>query len=202
MRAKREYKKSEASRDQVIEAAIRELSKRGYGGTSVSDIAAAARMSKGVVHYHFASKDDLIIHVLQRCCARMSERVRAAWAVSGTPLEKIRSALHEMWHARTDGSPEIRVLTDLMAQGVHDAKLRKPLAAAFAAMRAELTREVDESLSAIGLTSRLPPTVIPRLVTATLDGLALHHLFDPPSKEEEEQTFRAIEAMAMALFQL
>lgn len=202
MRAKREYKKSEASREQVIEAAIVQLAKRGYAHTSVSEIAAAAKMSKGVVHYHFANKDDLLLHVLQRCCARISARVRGAWTTPGTPIEKIRGALRQMWLARTDGSPEIRVLTDLMAQGVHDPKLRKPLALAFQAMRDEIAQEFVTSFGVLGLKPRVPIRAVPRLVTATLDGLALHHLFDPPSAEEEEEMFQALEIMATALFQL
>src|SRR5438105_2365671 len=96
MRTKTEYKKSEASRQQVIDAAIKTIAKRGISNTSVSDIASSAGMSKGVVHYHFKSKDDLLGRVLEQCSARMSERVRRAWETPSAPVEKIRNALKEM----------------------------------------------------------------------------------------------------------
>ena len=202
MRAKVEYKKSEGSRKQVVDAAIKTFAKNGFADTSVSDIAASAKMSKGVVHYHFENKDDLIAHVLEECCSRISHRGHAAWEIPGTPTEKIRRALREMWAARTDGSPETRVLTELMAQGIHDAKIRKPLSAMFHATHEALITEFVEAFASIGLKPKIAPHVIPRLVMATLDGLGMHHFFDPPTPDEEKEIFRALELIAFALFEL
>lgn len=201
-RPKVEYKKSETSKRQVLDAAIKAFARHGFADTSVSDIAAAAGMSKGVVHYHFDSKGDLIANVLEECCARMSVRARDAWALPGSPTDKIRRALREMWAARTDGSPETRVLTELMAQGVHDAKTRKSLSIRFHATREELVREFVGAFTSIGLRPKVPAHVIPRLVTATLDGLGLHQLFDPLSADEEKDVMRALEVLAFALFEL
>jgi AcrR family transcriptional regulator len=196
------YKKSDVSKKQVVEAAIKTLAKQGFANTSVQDIAAIAGMSKGVVHYHFDSKDDLIAHVLKRCADTMSERVRAAWEEPGTAPDKIRRALREMWSTRTDGSPEMRVLADLMAQAVHDPKLKKPLAAMFQLAREELVAEMVQAFKDIGLKPRLPPHVIPRLMMATLDGLGLHHIFDPPTEHEEKELARALEVLAFSMFEL
>jgi AcrR family transcriptional regulator len=202
MRAKNEYKKSETSRTQVVDAAIRTLAKRGFGHTSVSDIADAAGMSKGVVHYHFKSKDDLIGRVLAECNARMSARVRAAWDEPGSATDRIRRVLRVMWTSRTDGSPEMRALSDLMAAGVHDPNLRKALAAMFHASRQELVDELVASFTSIGLRPKVPAHVIPRLLIATLDGLGLHHMFDPPDEADEREIFRALEVIAFSLFEL
>lgn len=202
MRAKSEYKKSEASRQHVIDAAIKTIAKRGVVNTSVSDIADAAGMSKGVVHYHFKSKDDLLARVLQQCSTRMSERVRHAWDQPVSPIEKIRGALREMLATRTDGSPEVKVLADLMGHSVHDAKLRKPMSAVFHDMRCEMVDEFVKSFTAIGLKPKVPPHIIPKLMMATLDGVGLHHLFDPPSEEEDREILRALEVVAFSLFEM
>ncbi len=202
MRVKTEYKKSEASRQQVIDAAIKTIAKRGIVNTSVSDIASTAGMSKGVVHYHFKSKDDLLARVLEQCSARMSERVRRAWDQPIAPVEKIRGALREMLATRTDGSPEVRVLADLMAHSVHDAKLRKPMSTAFHAMRCEMVDEFVKSFTEIGLKPKVPAHIIPKLMMATLDGVGLHHLFDTPSEEDDREILRALEVVAFSLFEL
>jgi AcrR family transcriptional regulator len=202
MTAKSEYKKSEASRQQVIDAAIKTIAKRGIANTSVSDIASSAGMSKGVVHYHFKSKDDLLSRVLEQCSTRMSERVRRAWEAPAAPVEKIRNALKEMLATRTDGSPEVRVLADLMAHAVHDPKLRKPMNVAFHAMRCELVDEFVTSFTAIGLKPKVPPHIIPKLVMATLDGVGLHHLFDTPDENEDKEVLKALEVVAFSLFEL
>lgn len=201
-RAKATYAKGDASRQQVIDAAVRQLAKRGYSNTSVSDIATAAGMSKGVVHYHFDSKDDLFEHVVAQCSRGMSDRVRGAWENEGTPIERIRAVLREMWAARTDGSPEMRVLSDLMGQAMHDAKLRRAVSNAFQTMRAEIEAEFLRAFAVIGLKPKVPAKIIPRLVHSMLDGLALHHFFDPPTPDEEREIFRAFERIAFALFEL
>ena len=201
MRPRRTYKKSEASRQQVLDAAIRALASAGYARTSIGDIAAAAGMSKGAVHYHFDSKDDLIAQVLVRCAEVMRERVRAAWDAAGEPQEKVSRALREMRAARAQTSPELRVLADLMAQGIYDPALRKALSAMFEANREEVRAHLEQSFRELGITPRVPVHVMPRLVIGILDGLALHDFFDPMSSDDEEVVQSALEAIALSLIQ-
>jgi AcrR family transcriptional regulator len=50
-------------REQVLAAAAREFSARGYEASSLRDIAAAAGVLAGSLYYHFRSKDDLFATV-------------------------------------------------------------------------------------------------------------------------------------------
>jgi len=196
------YKKSETSRQQVLDAAIKTLAKRGFTNTSVSDIADAAGMSKGVVHYHFASKEDLIVRVLGQCYDTLSAAVRSAWSEPGTPPERIRRALRAMWITRTGGSAEMTVVADMMAQGIHDPKIKKALTARFHTSREELVVELVAGFEKLGLRPKLPADVVARIVMATLDGLGLHQIFDPPSEAENSEVARALEMFAFSLFEL
>jgi AcrR family transcriptional regulator len=199
MRVRGAYKKSEASRRQVLDAAVRALAERGFAGTSIGDIARAAGMSKGAVHYHFESKHDLIGQVLEHCAAAMRARVRAAWDVPAEPADKVRRALAEMWRMRREGIAELRVLADLMAQGLHDAGIRDKIAAMFAANRGEVVENLMKSLRDFGLEPVLPPEVAARLLLAALDGLALHDFFDPPKSGDDEALQEAVERIALSL---
>jgi TetR/AcrR family transcriptional regulator len=196
------YKKSETSRQQVIDAAIATLAKKGFARTSVQDIADAANLSKGAVHYHFESKDDLTQCVLTHCCEVLSARARQAWEAPGPPVERIRNAIAEMWASRRDAGPEIRVISDLMAQGVHEGSLRKPLKAMFRSNREQILEALVNGLSTIGLRPVFAPPVIARLLVGTLDGLALHAVFDPADPADEGELLRALEKAAFALFEL
>jgi AcrR family transcriptional regulator len=193
------YKKSEASRRQVLDAAVRTLAERGYAGTSIGDIARAAGMSKGAVHYHFESKHDLIGQVLEHCAAAMRARVHSAWEAPAEPAEKVRRALAEMRGMRREGIPELRVLADLMAQGLHDPGIRDKIAAMFAANRSEVVEHLMKSLRDFGLEPVLPPEVAARLLLGALDGLALHDFFDPPKPGEDEALQEAVERIALSL---
>lgn len=201
-RARGSYRKSEVSRRQVIEAAIRALARRGFVRTSVQDIADEAAMSKGAVHYHFESKDDLIAQVLELCAESMAARARTAWEAPGEPREKLRRGLRELWSLRREGNAELSVLLDLMAQSLHDGRLKKPIASMMKAIRADVGEQLRRTSEASGAQPRVPLQLAPRLLLATLDGLALHHHFDPPGEADEEEALRALETAALLLLDL
>lgn len=59
-----EKKKKNSKKEKLFSAAMRLIGERGYGGTSVEDIAAIAQVSKGVVYYYFNSKADLAEQII------------------------------------------------------------------------------------------------------------------------------------------
>lgn len=58
--------KSERSRTQILNAALKLFSHRGYGATSVQDIAEEAGVSKGNVYHHFRDKEAVFRALLDR----------------------------------------------------------------------------------------------------------------------------------------
>ncbi|WP_457155514.1 TetR family transcriptional regulator, partial [Mesorhizobium sp. P5_C1] len=50
---------------QLIEATIDSLAKRGYSETTMADVADGAGLSRGIVNFHFESKEKLLIATLQ-----------------------------------------------------------------------------------------------------------------------------------------
>jgi AcrR family transcriptional regulator len=55
----------EARRQQLIEATIKCISKRGIGSTTLGDVAREAGLSQGIVNLHFKSKDNLFSETLR-----------------------------------------------------------------------------------------------------------------------------------------
>src|ERR1700682_5916157 len=54
---------SERTRKRILHAAAKAFAAKGFEGTSVSDIARRARVSKQLVHHHFHSKEGLFEEV-------------------------------------------------------------------------------------------------------------------------------------------
>jgi AcrR family transcriptional regulator len=65
----------ETRRLQLIEATIDSLAKRGYSETTMADVADGAGLSRGIVNFHFESKEKLLVATLQH----MSEEYSAHW---------------------------------------------------------------------------------------------------------------------------
>ncbi|GII30473.1 TetR/AcrR family transcriptional regulator [Planotetraspora mira] len=66
------------TRDRLLRAAADVFAQRGYDGTRVADIAAAAGVSNGALYAHFGSKGELLVAALRAHGRRMLATVFAA----------------------------------------------------------------------------------------------------------------------------
>jgi AcrR family transcriptional regulator len=64
--------RSEKSKQQILDSALKLFSHRGYGATSVRDIAEEAGLSKGNVYHHFPDKETIFRGLLDRYFQAMS----------------------------------------------------------------------------------------------------------------------------------
>ncbi len=55
-------------RNTIIDAALAAFSANGYKKTSISDIAAAAGISKAMVFHYFGTKKELYLYLINLCC--------------------------------------------------------------------------------------------------------------------------------------
>lgn len=83
---------SEATRAALLEEATALFAGRGYAGTSLEDVAAATRVTRGAVYHHFASKQALFEAVLDQQESRAMREVADA-ATSADPREAALQAL-------------------------------------------------------------------------------------------------------------
>lgn len=72
--------------DVLMEATYRTLAQSGYEGLTMRAVAERAGKSRGLLHYHFEDKDDLVYSLLDRLLQRMTDSNRDH---SGTPLEQL-----------------------------------------------------------------------------------------------------------------
>jgi len=68
----------DARKQQLIEATIDSLAKRGYAETTMADISEGAGLSRGIVNFHFESKENLLIATLQW----MADEYVAHWSAA------------------------------------------------------------------------------------------------------------------------
>jgi TetR/AcrR family transcriptional regulator, cholesterol catabolism regulator len=59
------------TRSRILDAAAHVLSRQGYAGTRLSDVAARAKIQTPAIYYYFASRDDLIEEVMASGLADM-----------------------------------------------------------------------------------------------------------------------------------
>lgn len=113
------HESEEVRQDQILTAAAAVFSEHGYNASRVDDIAKAAGLSKGAIYHRFAGKGAVLAALAGRC----AERIEAAGAGDGPPVERMTTALNAL-------EPELLVV--LLSQSLRDQSLCAPLLDALA----------------------------------------------------------------------
>ena len=118
-----------SSRRRILDCAARLFRRKGYGATSLRDIAAESGMKAGSLYYHFASKDEIVIDILNIGVQRVHDAVRkAAGALpkTATQADLINASIHEHLRALHEAddytSANVRIFGQV-PQTVRDAHL-------------------------------------------------------------------------------
>jgi TetR/AcrR family transcriptional regulator, cholesterol catabolism regulator len=69
--------KSKRTRQRILDAAAHVLSRRGYAGTRLADVAEVAEIQAPAIYYYFPSRDDLVEEVVWSGIAHMTDYVQA-----------------------------------------------------------------------------------------------------------------------------
>jgi AcrR family transcriptional regulator len=78
-----------AKRDQILDAAMVCLNDRGFGRSTMSDVAKAAGIGRGTVYWHFPSKDELFLAVIQREVDKANAELQPLMAMDMPTVEKL-----------------------------------------------------------------------------------------------------------------
>ena len=81
--------------ERILGAAAKEFARRGFSSTKVSDIAASAGVSHGLVHHYFGSKAEVFVAIVRRTMANADALPKALLSMEGTHRERLR------WFAQT-----------------------------------------------------------------------------------------------------
>ena len=65
------------SRQEILRTAARLFQQRGYDATSMNDVAAALKLSKGGLYHHFQSKDEILFEIMNHAMELTQEHVIA-----------------------------------------------------------------------------------------------------------------------------
>ncbi|MBV6395107.1 MAG: HTH-type transcriptional repressor KstR2 [Anaerolineales bacterium] len=82
------------TRNDILEAAAQVFRKKGFHGASMSDIAEAVNLKKASLYHHVASKQEILLALLDRALELLTERI-APLARQSSPAEaKLRQMIH------------------------------------------------------------------------------------------------------------
>lgn len=90
----------------ILQTAMKLFGEKGYQGVSIEEIARTAGVSKGLVIYHFTSKENLLVQVLRQGTMALFEQLDTAIQDHETAKDKIRAAV-EMYLSIASAGPAL-----------------------------------------------------------------------------------------------
>jgi len=87
---RRTKEEAAVTRAAVLKAALSVFSAKGYAAATLDDVAAAAKVTRGAIYWHFKGKADLYNTLVEEMSARGASVVQQAVAEGGTLIDILR----------------------------------------------------------------------------------------------------------------
>jgi AcrR family transcriptional regulator len=176
-------KKSEVTRDRILDAALGLFHERGFDGATMRDIAEKAGLALGAAYYHFQSKDAIVLAYYARMQDAHAKKARAAFAAS----RDLRTRLGAVMHTKLDVVRRERKLLGVLFRNVGEPT--HPLSV-FSAGTRELREHsitiFQEALQAEALPDDLLSVLAPGLWMVHL-GFLLYFIHDTSPQQAKTQ---------------
>jgi AcrR family transcriptional regulator len=187
-RSSLQEERSAETRRRLLEAAVACLNERGYTGTTTSEIAGRAGVSRGAQVHHFRHKEELVIGALDHICSRrLAELDYALEELPVGALEfRLETLIDLMWSAFRGPSfyAWLELLVASRTEPMLRAAVRETNRKLAAGIRKALAKFLDEGAASDERSERLARVVA--IAFGKLESMALERALldadepDPP----------------------
>ena len=190
--AKSRSASKELRRQQLIKSTIDSIAKRGFADTTLANVADGAGLSRGIVNFHFKSKDMLLVETLEH----VAEEYRSAWnralaaAEPGT-AQALQALVLADFEPAVCNRKKIAVWYAFYAEAKSRPTYLK-LCGAMDTAHFEACRSLCADLIEEGKYEGLDATLIARSIEAMTDGFWLDLLIAPGAFSRETATDAAL----------
>ncbi len=171
------------TREKILDAAFDLLSRQGYENTSIKDIAEAAGVAQGLVHYYFKSKQQLVVSVLAEVCRQMEY-------VPANGVEGAQAAYSKFRAMLKDERATHALYIQLLAVGLHDKEVGDGVFKFLREDRAHIEQIARQVFAERGQDAQ-PAAAVASVLEAAVLGIMIQNLIDPGFDAD-----KAIDALA------
>lgn len=169
--------------ERILQAAFTVLSRQGYENTSIKDIAEEAGVAQGLIHYHFKSKQQLVLAVLAFVCQKVELGQVQGEAGALQAFEDTKMALKDSRDANS-------LYVELIGVGLHDSLVGSGVRDFIRSERTHIEELARQVFAERGL-EPIAARGIAGAVWAAILGIMVQNLVDPEFNADE-----AVDALA------
>jgi AcrR family transcriptional regulator len=163
----------------IIEAMRRSVARRGTAGSTFDHVSREAGVSRGLLHYYFGTKEQLLVQAVRRECELRMEMLERQLAQAQSADDFIGQMAQNLQETVRDDPDFVTLLFELFTL----ARRNGDIAAEYAELMRRTREHVAEML-ATGqrdgiLSLHAEPQVVAEILFSLADGLALRMLAEP-----------------------
>lgn len=194
-------KQTEEKTTKILREVITVLSKKGYDNTTINDIADTAGVSRGILHYYFKDKEDMIAKALEFGFEPIWDSSVGSLSNSKSAEELVDNMIETLKKNVQENPDFSALLFEMWVSGRRSKKIQT-------VFRDGLTEAIKRLTKILGLAAemgiiKINPAEsegIIRILLAMYYGLAIQLLTDP-DKIQDKKIWRPIRRMLLSAFE-
>ena len=127
-----------ARRDEIADAAVRVLRRKGVAGTSIADIVEESGLSAGAIYANFANKSELASYVAQSQLGWRVDLLDADPEAVRSPVEVVRTVLTTL----DEHAPPLEVVLQYWSEATRDPEMHRVLTEKVSELRDAFERAI------------------------------------------------------------
>jgi len=174
-------KPEETRREQILAAAYQVASHKGIDGVTLRAVAAKAKLSHGLVLFHFKRKDQLLKALLDRVLAETSE-LHAAPAIGRlpAPLDRLRALLRQEMDRLGHNPRRVRLFYDFWVLGTRNPAIGARIGAELDRYRESYRDVIRDVIDAEPARfAHVTPDGLATVIVSFVNGCAVQAMIDP-----------------------
>ena len=166
------------ARDRILAAAVRQIAAEGIDGVRIARIAMDSGVSTSLIHYHFATREDLLAEALDYSYAHAGDARMADDELAGsgaTHAERLQSMIDQCLPTSPSLHEDWVLWVELWLRAVRHPELRPVAEELYARMHAWFAAEIAAGVRD-GEFERCDPQEVADHVLALIDGFGVRTL--------------------------
>ncbi len=164
-------------KEQIVRATVECITKHGYHHFSMQDVARSAGVSKGIIHYYFLNKEDLMMSVLDRVAGDIEDVLIKDMAAIDDPAEKLRIFVSVAFDVVRNTKEYYQVNMDFWTQINQKKEVRQVIGRHYAKFRETCSSVIQDGINR-AVFKNVDPVLYASYIIAVVDGISLQWLFD------------------------
>jgi len=168
-----------AKAQRIIEAMRASVAQRGTAGSTFDHVSREAGVSRGLLHYYFGTKEQLLVEAVRHHCELRLEHLERELSTAATPEDFISLMGENLQSTLTEDPDFVTLVFELFMLSRRNADIAAEFAGLMRRTREHVARMLAAAQREGVLVLHAEPEVVAEILFSLGDGLVLRMLSEP-----------------------